>query len=140
MADVPLGPSDSHPCGTSYRQVVARVHAIGRIRGHEAGLDYKDVSMRRSTAGAVSTHKMEVEKGCLYSASLEVPISWMSRTGHETPPISKLGISIESRVARTVEMSWKLVSGHDYMRFRAVRSDMRMFWVWERNHLYHAPI
>jgi len=74
---------------------------------------------------------MELETGTVYSASLELPASWFSQPGAVSTPESKLAISIESRVARTVEMGWKLVSGHDYLRFRGVRGDMRMFWVWE---------
>jgi hypothetical protein len=36
-----------------------------------------------------------------------------------------------STVARTIKMRWKLVSGRDYMGFRAVPGDMRMFWAWD---------
>ena len=127
----PLSPSVSHPCGGTYQQDASRVLSVAQIRGHQIGLDYSDVPMHKSAPGAVSTHKMELERGSVYSASLELPVSWFSGTGQDVTPISKLGISIESRVAKTVEMSWELVSGHDYMRFRAVRGDMRMFWVWK---------
>jgi hypothetical protein len=123
--------SESHRCGSTYRDVAARAHSIASIQGWKVGQDYSDVPMHDAADGADSTHKMQLEKGSVYSPSLELRITWFSQPGQDVSVIPKLAISVESRVARTVEMSWKLVSSHDYMRFRAVRGDMRMFWVWD---------
>jgi hypothetical protein len=95
------------------------------------GTDYSDMPMRSSAPGAVKTHKMMLEQGSVYSASLELPISWFSKSAQESAPITQLSIGIESRVSKVVEMTWKLVSGHDYVRFRGVRGDMRMYWLWD---------
>jgi hypothetical protein len=131
LAGEPLSTSESHQCASGYRKLAARAHAIASIRGWKVGQDYSDVPMHSAAAGATSTHKLELEKGSVYSASLELPIAWFAQPGQNPSTLPELSIGIETRVAKTIEMSWKLVSGHDYMRFRAVPGDMRMFWVWD---------
>jgi hypothetical protein len=131
LVDEPLDSSVPHLCGERYRQDAASILSIAQMRGDKFGEDYSDVPMHHAAVGAVSAHKKELEKGLIYSASLELPITWFSQLGQYALPISNLVISIESRVASSIEMSWKVVSGHDYMWFRGVPGDMRKFWVWE---------
>jgi hypothetical protein len=130
LAGEPLSASEPHRCGSTYKNQATRAHSIAQIRCWKVGQDYSDVPMHAAADGATTTHKMELERGSVYSASLDLPLSWFARAGQNPPAVPKLAIGVETRVARTVEMSWKLVSGHDYMRFRAVPGDMRMFWVW----------
>lgn len=131
VIDEPLDVFAQHPCGSNYRESAARIHAVAQLRGQNVGQEYSDVPMHDATKGAVSTHSIKLEAGSVYSVSLELPLTWFPGAAKAGQQISKLGINIESRVSKTIEMSWKLVSGHDYMRFRGVRGDMRMFWVWE---------
>jgi hypothetical protein len=121
----------AHRCGGTYKKVALQTHSIARLRGWKVGEDFSDVPMHNAAEGAVTTHKMTLEKGSVYTASLELPVTWFAQPGVDASKLPKLAVSIESRVAKTVEMSWKLVSGHDYMRFRAEAGDMRMFWVWD---------
>lgn len=134
MSGARLDESVPHRCSATYREVAPRLGSIAQNRGLKLGADYSDVPMREADRGASTTQNLILEEGCLYSATLELLPSWFSKVGEKATKlatISKLAISIESRVARTVEISWKLVGGHNYMRFRGVRGDMRMFWVWE---------
>jgi hypothetical protein len=127
VIDEPLLHSYQHPCSDDYQIGAERVYTVAELQHQQMGTDYSDVPMRSSVLGSVNTHKMTLEQGTIYSASLEIPISWFSQAAQKSIPITQLSISIESRVTKTIEMSWKLVAGHNYIRFRNVRDDMRMF-------------
>ena len=131
LVDKPLDPSAPHLCGERYRQDAAKILSTAQMRGDKFGEDYSDLPMHDSGVGAVSAHQDVLEKGLIYSADLQLPITWFSQLGQYALPISNLVISIESRVARGIEMGWKIVSGHDYMFFKGVPNDGRTFWVWE---------
>jgi hypothetical protein len=131
VVDEPLLHPHQHPCSNDYQSGAKRVHTTAQLRHQKMNTDYSDVPMRSSVPGAVKTQKMALEEGTVYSASFDLPINWFSRQGRESTEITQLSIGIEARVVKTIEMSWKLVAGHDYIRFRNVRDDMRMFWLWD---------
>ena len=95
---------------------------MAAIGWQRPGRDYFDLPMQDSVSGATSDDSVELEKGSVYSVALELPV--------DLGLAPKAGLTIESKVSKTVKMSWKVVSGHDYVRFQTAREDMRMFWAW----------
>ena len=131
VVDEPLDPTAVHQCVNDYQTTLTRVEALARQRGQKMGRDYSDFPMHKAAIGAVNTQKFMLEKGSVYSASLGLSSALFPKLSNLGLPAFNLGICIESRVSRTVEISWKLVGGHDYVRFRKERDDMRIFWAWK---------
>jgi hypothetical protein len=115
-----------HPCGVGYENTLDRVAALAHVTGQKMGADFSPLPMRQSPQGS-STHEMELETGVVYSAAIDIPILWSSGSG----PLKSISLKIESTVTRSIKMAWKVVSGHDYLRYRGARGDMRMFWAWD---------
>lgn len=124
-----LGPEEWHPCGKKYDEVFSSAMNVAKLKGATDDVSYTSIPMRNSPF-STNTRKLSLEEGVVYSAAVQLPFQLFAATGQSTPAASGLGISIESKIVNSVEMSWKLVSGHDYLSYRAIPGDMRMFWAW----------
>jgi hypothetical protein len=122
----PLPPNLYHPCGPDYASAKARVTSITHAKGQMMGENYASLPMRNEIRKAKATEKMELETGTVYNADLDLPIVWSGGA-----PISNLSLKFESTITRTIQLEWNLIGGHDYLRYRGVRDDMRMFWAWD---------
>jgi hypothetical protein len=118
-------PSDRpHYCRNDYELAKLMLQAIVEAAGLESPGDYSDLPLHNSRAQKPTT-KLSLQTGTVYSAKLSTPTTTIF--GLDIP---KVGLEVKSTVTNTIDMSWQLVSGHDYLRFRAERQDMRMFWAW----------
>jgi hypothetical protein len=124
IIDEELPPNEPHYCRDDYQSAKRMLQAIVEAAGLESPGDYSDLPLHDSRAEKPTT-KLSLQTGTVYSAKLSTPAT--SINGLNIP---KVGLEVKSTVTRTIDMSWQLVAGHDYLRFRAERHDMRMFWAW----------
>jgi len=124
IVDEELPLDQPHYCRNDYEQAKLRLEAIAEAAGLETPGDYSDLPLHNSRAEKPTT-KLSLQTGTVYSAKLSTPTPTIF--GFQVP---KIGLEVKSTVTNTIEMSWQLVAGHDYLRFRDERQDMRMFWAW----------
>ena len=124
LIDEDLDPQAPHPCADNYPAAKAKIPSIAKAAKLTEGTDYADHPLAASVS-EFPTYKLTLDLGTLYSASLSTPAMTV-----QSLPVPQIELAVESAVTRTVEMTWKLVKGHNYMRFRSERQDMRIFWAW----------
>ena len=123
--------SDPHFCGENYQNTIRNIKSLSQLRGQNLNDYYSILPMGKDPPGSIVGYSEKFKKDCVYSFSLELPMSWFSQSVQNSASIFKLGISIESRVSKTIAMGWKLMSGHNYLNFKGVGGDKRMFWLWD---------
>lgn len=124
IIDEQLPQHEWHHCRDDYDSAKRRLQVIVEAAGLEPPGDYADLPLHDSRASGPTT-KLSLETGTVYSAKLSTPATTIYGWA-----IPKIGLEVKSTVTTKIDMSWQLVAGHDYLRFRAERQDMRMFWAW----------